>query len=160
MPISIHGKDYVLVNERIKEFHKLYPNGSIQTEMNFPDQETVRCQAVIKPDCNSARVFCGHAEENRKSSQINRTSAVENCETSAVGRALAMLGIGIETAIASAEEVVGALNQEPFADNAKIEDLEPLTVVQDKQCIDCGRDIKGPWKRCYTCNQKAKEVTN
>lgn len=158
MPISIHGKEYILVNERVMEFHKLYPKGAIKTKLDYPDPETVRCEAIIWPDVDSKRAFYGHAEENRKSSQINRTSAVENCETSAVGRALAMLGIGVLTSIASAEEVVGALSKEPFPDNAKIEDLEPMTIVQDKQCVDCGKPIKGPWKRCYTCNQEAKQT--
>ena len=43
------------------------------------------------------------------SSNINKTSYVENCETSAIGRALAMLGIGIDTSIASANEVADAI---------------------------------------------------
>ena len=111
MPIEIHGKKYVMVNERIQTFNEKYKNGSIITEMTFVD-DIVRCKAIITPDCDTLdRVFIGHAEELRGSTNINKTSAVENCETSAVGRALAMLGIGIIEAIASADEVIIAQNK-------------------------------------------------
>ena len=54
----------------------------------------------------------GHAEEYMGSSYINKTSFIENCETSAIGRALGLLGIGIDTSIASAEEVSNAISNQ------------------------------------------------
>ena len=112
MSIKIHGKDYVLVNERVQEFHKLYPNGSIRTDLlEFGDRFIVK--AEICPDVNDRmRISTGLAYEIVGSSQINKTSALENCETSAVGRALGMLGIGIDGSIASADEVKNAIYQQ------------------------------------------------
>lgn len=113
MSINIHGKDYITVAERLITFHKKYPNSKIETVVDYPDTETVRCKATVWPDTdNQFRCFTGHAEENRKATMINKTSAVENCETSAVGRALAMLGISIDKGIASAEEIQIAKNKE------------------------------------------------
>ena len=113
MSIKIHGKDYVLVNERVQEFHKLYPNGSIRTDLvEFSDERFI-VKAEVCPDVNDRmRIFTGIAYELVGSSQINKTSALENCETSAVGRALGMLGIGIDGSIASAEEVENAIHQQ------------------------------------------------
>ena len=66
------------------------------------------CKASIV-DANNRIISTGHAHETQGSSNINKTSYVENCETSAIGRALAMLGIGIDTSIASANEVADAI---------------------------------------------------
>ena len=66
------------------------------------------CKCIIA-DTNQRVIASGHAHEERSSSHINKTSYVENCETSAIGRALAMMGIGIDTSIASANEVNDAI---------------------------------------------------
>ena len=112
MSIKIHGKDYVLVNERVQEFHRLYPNGSIRTDLiEFGDRFIVK--AEVCPDVSDRmRIFTGLAYEMVGSSQINKTSALENCETSAVGRALGFLNIGIDGSIASADEVENAIHQQ------------------------------------------------
>jgi deoxycytidylate deaminase len=63
-------------------------------------------------------IATGHAEEKRKASQINSTSALENCETSAIGRALAGAGFG-GSEFASANEVQNAIQQQnPAVDKA------------------------------------------
>lgn len=113
--IDIHGKKYVLVSDRILEFHKLYPNGSITTfVMPSSDPKRITVKATVIPDVkNPDRMFVGHASEVIGSSNINQTSALENTETSALGRALAFLGIGIIDAVASADEVVNALHNSP-----------------------------------------------
>ena len=112
MSIKIHGKDYVLVNERVQEFHKLYPNGSIRTDLvEFTDRFIVK--AEICPDVSDRmRIFTAYAYEMVGSSQINKTSALENCETSAIGRCLGFLNIGIDGSIASADEVQNAIHQQ------------------------------------------------
>ncbi len=109
--ISIKGKDYVLVKERILAFNELYPNGSIRTEQT-DDERTVKFRAIVTPDiAKPERFFTGHSEAVRGSSGVNATAACENCETSAVGRALGMMGIGIIDSIASADEVQKAIAQ-------------------------------------------------
>ena len=113
--VNISGKEYVPVDERIRLFHEACPNGSISTSMQY-FESYVRCEAIAVPDCEKPdRRFLGHSEEDRKQGRINSTNATENCETSAVGRALGMLGIGLIGSVASADEVQGALNKAPAA---------------------------------------------
>ena len=112
MPVEIHGKQYVTVDERVVEFHKLYPNGSIRTDLiELTDRFIIK--AEVCPDVsNRMRIFTGYAYEMIGSSQINKTSALENCETSAVGRALGFLDIGLMGSIATADEVENAIHQQ------------------------------------------------
>ena len=108
--IDIKGKDYVMVNERIKFFREKYANGSIITEIvNMQDGVCVFKASIIVDD---KVIAVGHAYEKDGSSFINKTSYIENCETSAVGRALGILGIGIDTSVASFEEVENAKTQQ------------------------------------------------
>lgn len=109
--IDVKGKNYVEVNQRIKGFRMLYPEGSIQTEILSNENGVVLMKASIIDD-KGVLLGTGHAFEKESSSYINKTSYIENCETSAVGRALAMCGIGIDTSIRSAEEVENAINNQ------------------------------------------------
>ena len=110
--IQIHGKDYVMVKDRIIFFNESCPNGSITTELKATDNSFI-FKAIITPDVEKpSRIFSGHAEEIIGSSQINKTSALENCETSAIGRALGCMGIGVEGAFASADEIKNAKYQQ------------------------------------------------
>ena len=117
--IQIKGKDYIEVNERVKEFHKLHTNGSITTELIEMTDRFITKTSVIPDVENKDRVFTGIAYEKEDGTFINKTSALENCETSSVGRALGMLGIGIDTSLASYNEVANAVKQqdEPKAAN-------------------------------------------
>ena len=114
MPVEIHGKPYVTVNERVQEFHEKYPNGKIVTtivDTNFEDSICMKSRVV--PDMEHPdRYFTGYAWEKIGSSQINRTSFLENCETSAVGRANGCLGLGSIDSIATADEVANAIHQQ------------------------------------------------
>tara|TARA_B100000902_G_C27132711_1_gene824491 strand:- start:5 stop:484 length:480 start_codon:yes stop_codon:yes gene_type:complete len=111
--INIKGKDYVEVNERVKYFRKNYPKHSLATKVIEKTEKSILIKAIIR-DENKRKIATGLAEEIKGSSFINTTSHVENCETSAWGRALANFGIGIDTAIASSDEVQNAkLNQNP-----------------------------------------------
>jgi len=108
---DIGKKDYVEVNQRIKAFRMLEPNGCIETELLSVADGVCIFHASVK-DSNGKLLGTGTAYEKENSSFINKTSYIENCETSAVGRALAMCGIGIDASIASKEEVENAkLNQ-------------------------------------------------
>lgn len=108
--ISIKGKDYVLVSDRIKAFNENYPNGSIKTTMlSEPADTMVVIQATVTPDHkNPDRQFTGYSQAKWGEGAVNRTSALENAETSAVGRALGMMGIGVLDSVASADEMVKA----------------------------------------------------
>lgn len=105
------AKEYAEVNQRIKVFRMLYPNGCIST--NLLSNENGVCIFRAEVSNEGELLGTGTAYEKEDSSFINKTSYIENCETSAVGRALAMCGIGIDVSIASKEEVENAkLNQD------------------------------------------------
>lgn len=112
--VRIHGKEYLTVARRINDFRAMHPDYGVHTEILSIDENTVVCRAVIT-DAEGRQLSSGIAEEHRRASKINQTSATENCETSAVGRALAFLGMA-GTEIASADEVAGAIAQQGDGD--------------------------------------------
>ena len=105
---TIQGKEYVEVNERLKYFRATYPKYSLLSEVIEKTETTILIKATIYNEKERA-VATGLAEEKAGSSFINKTSHVENCETSAWGRALGNLGIGLDTSVASADEVQNAI---------------------------------------------------
>lgn len=118
---DIKGKYYAEVNQRIKAFRMVYPNGSITTEIVSLVDGVVTMKTTIK-DNEGNVLSTGYAYEKENSTFINKTSFIENCETSAVGRALGMCGFGIDTSVASAEEVRNAIeNQKPNNNQPKDE---------------------------------------
>tara|TARA_E500000331_G_scaffold264804_1_gene255968 strand:- start:720 stop:1316 length:597 start_codon:yes stop_codon:yes gene_type:complete len=130
--ISIKGKEYVPVDERLRVFHRDF-NGHLETELiaidTCVDQLTGKqCEryvvrAKVYPyslemdadDTTRGIAFTGLGVELSSQGFINKTSALENCETSAVGRALGMLGIGIDYGVASAQEVMNAVKSQDMA---------------------------------------------
>lgn len=104
--IEVKGKPYVEVKERVRAFRQLFPNGDIRTRVTV-ENGTCLCTADIYDTENGDTVHLssGSAFEVKGEGMINKTSFVENCETSAVGRALGFLGIGIDTGICSADEL-------------------------------------------------------
>lgn len=105
---DIKGNDYAPVNERIKAYRKVYPTGSIMPEIEEIREDYVRCKVTIT-DEQDRIIAIGTASEtltgDAKKDYINKTSMIENCETSAVGRALGFAGFGVDKAIASAEDI-------------------------------------------------------
>jgi hypothetical protein len=108
---NIKGKEYVTVNERVKFFRNEYPKYSMTSELLHLDDNSCVVKCTITND-NGFALATGFAQEDRSSSMVNKTSYVENAETSAWGRALANLGIGIDTSIASAQEVQVAVGKQ------------------------------------------------
>ncbi len=111
MPVNIHGKQYKTVAERVGEFRELHKlDYSITTEIvNAGDVVQMKSSII---DLSSGNVVAtGYAEEVRGSTNVNKTSALENCETSAIGRALAAFGLG-GTEYATANEVTDAIIQQ------------------------------------------------
>ena len=109
--INIKGKEYVEVNERLIYFRKNYPQYTLVSEVVEKTEKSILIKASIY-DAEGRRLATGLAEEEKGSTFINKTSYVENCETSAWGRALANFGIGLETSVASADEVQNAIAQQ------------------------------------------------
>lgn len=134
---DIKGKNYAMVQERVKAFRMLYPEGRIVPEIvSLTDGE-----CIFKATCYDDRgsvIGVGHAQEIQGSSNINKTSYIENCETSAVGRALAFCGIGIDVSIASYEEVEQAIANQPISNVTarallkllEENDIEVLTILR------------------------------
>lgn len=125
--IDIKGKDYVLVSDRVNYFTDEYPNGSIVTELiSSYDSDVIVIRATVTPDVDKPeRQFVDYAQEVIGSTFINKTSAMENASTSAVGRALAYMGIGVLDSIASVDEIGKAesrsKNSEKTATDKQIE---------------------------------------
>lgn len=120
---DIKGKNYAEVNQRIKAFRMVYPTGTIETKLVSNENGVCIFKAVVgylDENQNMIILGTGNAYEKEGSSFINKTSYIENCETSAVGRALGMAGFGIDVSIASAEEVQNAMQQQ---DDMKAKEL-------------------------------------
>lgn len=100
--------NYVMVNERVKAFRQICPSGSITTSIIECKDGVVTIMAKVKDEEGNV-IATGMAQEKESSNFINKTSYIENCETSAVGRALGFAGIGIDGGMASAEEVANAI---------------------------------------------------
>jgi len=109
--VNIKGKEYVEVNERIKHFRSNYKDWALSTTILELDNNRCVFQATVFNE-NDRIISTGTAYEVEGSSFINKTSFIENCETSAIGRALGNLGIGIDTSVASYEEVANAIKQQ------------------------------------------------
>lgn len=158
---DIKGKEYAEVNQRIKAFRMVYPNGCIKTEMKsnvdgvcifnayvyeYYNQQT---GPMFSNNISSKLLATGTAYEKENSTFINKTSYIENCETSAIGRALGIAGFGIDTSVASADEVRNAMNnQEPTK-----EDAEKYVITfgkyKDKKLSEV---IKDSWYKNYLLN--------
>ena len=126
--VDVKGRDYVEVNQRIKAFRSICPGGAIMTEMLSNENGVCVFKATIL-DEDMRILGTGTAYENEKSSFINKTSYIENCETSAVGRALGMCGFGIDTSIASAEEVQNAIKKQE-APKAKTDSPRKMLIAK------------------------------
>lgn len=135
--VSIKGKQYAEVNERIRVFRMLYPNGTITTDLVSLENGMCIFKATAT-DENGSVLSTGHAYERENAGMINKTSFIENCETSAVGRCLGMLGIGIDTSIASYEEVSNAIAQQTSSATAP----EPVKAAQAESSANDGPATK------------------
>lgn len=109
--IEVKGKAYACVAARVQAFRELYPNGLIDTEIISMSDGVVTMKTTIY-DEQGNKLATGFAQEKESASYINKTSYIENCETSAVGRALGMLGIGSDEQMASAEEMANAIGNQ------------------------------------------------
>lgn len=108
---TVTENEYYMVKDRIRAFRKDHPLWSLVTNLEKMEAGNVVFKATIADE--SGRVLAtGYAWEQVNASYINKTSAVENCETSAIGRALANLGYGTDGAYASYEEMQKGLDDD------------------------------------------------
>lgn len=137
--INIKGKQYVTVNERLKAFRETHKDYSLETELVEVNDRTALIRALIK-DPAGRIIATGTSFEraDNKKSMVNATSHVENCETSAWGRALGNFGIGIDTSVASADEIRRSEDKPAFDNAASKEQLDEISSL----CIETKTDGK------------------
>ena len=148
--VKIHGKEYLTVAYRVQEFKSKFENHSIETDIISISDERVCTKTVVR-NSEGAIVATGLAEETRNSSAMTRTSAVEICETSSVGRALAFLGLA-GTELASADEVSNAISQQAINEatdkllkHNKVARDNLVTILEMKQCLG-NDDLHGAYE--------------
>ncbi len=135
---DIKGKDYAEVNQRIKAFRMVYPEGTINTEIISLENGVCTMKATAM---NEGKILgTGFAQEKEGSTFINKTSYIENCETSAVGRALGMCGFGIDTSVCSAEELQNALNNQ---NNPETKSKPKIEYATEKQIAKLTKEYQG-----------------
>ena len=153
---NIKGKDYVQVNERVRAFrtHPDFASMSIETSIIDISEKRVLMVAKILDSEGLVRAT-GHAEEVQTNHGVNATSYVENCETSAVGRALGFMGIGVDTSIASSEEVENAISRQGVGEETR-SDKEPKRVKAN--IVKPGNEHLLDWKEvvCPVGKHKGK----
>ena len=143
--VNIKGKEYAEVNQRIKAFRMVYPEGFINTDMKSNENGICIFHAAVgyyvekEGFLDRVTLGTGTAYEKESSTFINKTSYIENCETSAVGRALGMAGFGIDTSVASAEEVETAIANQDTGKKitaTKAKTLEKMIVSHNVNVAD------------------------
>lgn len=164
--IKIKGKDYVLVSDRILAFNEMYEKSDIKTSYDYlPELSMFIVKAEITCDKGT---FTGLSQAVVGDGYINKTSALENAETSAVGRALGMMGIGVLDSVASADEINKASNNEIKKQANYIGLLktklkvaktldEALKILEEKTGVGIPRDNKEKLEELIN-NDTAKEL--
>ncbi len=131
---DVKGKEYAEVPQRVQAFRKLFPMGTIETEIVKMEGPLVVIKATVR--YGDVVLGTGYAYEKEGNGFINKTSYIENCETSAVGRALGFVGIGSNKSIASAEEVANAQIQQEEAKPISKTKVKALIARCDEEGID------------------------
>ena len=135
MPVNIHGKEYKTVAERLSEVSSdTKGKYSLKTKVIGDVNGTVLIKATLERERGT---FVGHAYEREDAGYINKTSHVENCETSAIGRALASAGYA-GSEFASADEVANAITQQ---NEKKVEKKKELSKQDIRHLIDAAGEV-------------------
>lgn len=159
--IKIRDKEYSTVDARVEFFREKFPTWSLETE--YPvldlDKGICVCRVVVK-DENGKIMSDGYAHEwqSKPGSMVNKTSYIENAQTSAVGRALGFIGIGINgMGIATAEEVSTAIAHQQSNDFIEIDDeipfQTPMSHPDDWMTVNA---FAGEMERCNDVTQISK----
>lgn len=138
--IDFKGKSYVLVADRVIYFNDEYKSGAIVTNLvSQPESDIVIVKATVYPDGLEGRYFTGYSQAVKGEGYINKTSALENAETSAVGRALAMMGIGVIDSIASKDEINKAETYPKYRSSKEIKQSNDSISKQSQKDYDDGK---------------------
>ena len=152
--LDFKGKGYATVPERVKAFRTICPGGSITTEIiNLTDSMVIMKTTVADED--GKILSTGMAFEKPDSSYINKTSFIENCETSAVGRALGFIALGIDASMCSAEELANALHQQEAMDKKPQEPPQKTNaqiVVEWCNAHRMSKEAFGNWRNVALAN--------
>lgn len=146
---NVKGKNYAEVGQRVQAFRNLIPNGYITTEIISlePGIVYMKAECGYYEDGRRVMLATGMAFERQDASNVNKTSYIENCETSAIGRALGFLGLGSESSIASVEELTQAIQTqnaiqqgiipEPTATVAPVDKVPEIVPVMTYLANEC-----------------------
>ena len=170
MPVLIHNKEYYTVAERIDLLNgmlgKREMENSLTTELISWANGVIIMKAILTLiNGESVLTYTGHAYEKEDSTQINRTSALENCETSAIGRALSAAGFGGGNEYASANEVQNAVHQQNTVEVTPVNeiqaqvDYENDTIEMEAENWETMRKTKVGWGKHKDTQWKDVPVT-
>ena len=165
--ISLKGKDYVQVKDRIAYFNGAHSNGHTETAMTYHDTNIVTFKASVYPDSKNAdRYFTGHSFGT-----TDEVKAFEKLETVAVGRALAFMGIGVIESVASADEIDRFNKKVPYSNVPQDTHKEAYQASDIKPCSKCQKPLvlrngkSGPFYGCsgypkcsFTLDMEAAEM--
>lgn len=132
--IEYKGKAYITVNERLKEFRNTFKGYSLITEIIELGNDYATIKASVIDDKGTLRAT-GFAREVVAKSPTNKFAFLENCETSAIGRALGNFGIGIDTAVCTADELIMKLSQSGELAKDEIEVKEEVAPEETKKIL-------------------------
>lgn len=165
--VKIKGKDYIPVSERLKYLASNFQYSLDTNYVYFPERKMWVVKAILTIYDGQVKTYSGLAQEIESSNykEVNHTSALENAETSAVGRACAMAGIGIDTGIASADEVNKAINRvDEVGEEARLQLLSMLenTTYEERQKEQLAIRIESiltqsEWEKAYN-NLEANKI--
>lgn len=155
---EIKGKQYSEVSQRIKAFRLVHPSGCITTEIIDMNNGIVTMKASVFDEQNHL-LGTGFAQEKENSSFINKTSYIENCETSAIGRALGMCGYGVDVSVASAEEVQNAIHNQQM-DEKKLSELSKVYTELRTKLTNLGCDFRCDETNTWICEKSKISTQN
>jgi hypothetical protein len=136
-------EDYETVEERLTKFWKEHPDGQIHTELlDSSNSRFIVMARIFRTEADLRPWTSGLAEETIQGRGVNATSALENCETSAIGRALANAGYATKGKRASREEIEKV--QRVGAVKAQIEEVKAKMADTAKEYVPVAKE-DDPW---------------
>ena len=137
--MAFNLEDYETVESRLEKWWKDYPDGRITTKIEqATDTRYIVSAELYKTEADAKACATGLASESISDRGVNSTSALENCETSAIGRALANAGYAAKGKRASREEMTKVASFKPKygAPGSKSAAMEMALHLVDSQSKD------------------------
>ena len=135
--MAFNLEDYETVEERLIKFWKENPDGRIETELiEATSTRFIVIARIFRTEADQRHWTSGLAFEHITERGVNATSALENCETSAIGRALANAGYATKGKRASREEMTKVANREPNKFEKKLSEVVSVEKPSDPWTIE------------------------